>query len=305
MKIPAYLCKGDTIAITCPSGYLDKEKTIDAVRTLESWGLNVVVGKTVGSDSVNYFSESDAVRLSELQGYMDDTGIDAILMGRGGYGMSRIIDDLDFAAFKKRPKWVLGFSDISLLHSHLQQKLKIASIHSSMCTGFSPKEDFEIGIVTDSIKNALFGKKKTHIKAAPNVHNKLGTATGALVGGNLAMISHSIGSVSQLDTQGKILVLEDIGEHLYKIDRMLLQLDRAGMLKGLAGFVCGQFSDNEDTTRPFGASLESILMAHVSKYDYPVALHFPIGHEDNNMAIKLGVEHALKVDGKGASLKEL
>lgn len=305
MLIPPYLKKGNTIAITCPSGYLEKSKIEHAVQTFGSWGMKVIVGKTVGSNSTNYFSGTDEERWEELQCYLDDDNIHAVIMGRGGYGMSRIIDRLNFRKFKKHPKWICGFSDITLLHNHLQSRLKIASIHGPMCAAYIPKGGYDPGRIADAVRKMLTGKKNINYPIPLHPANRAGKAEGILVGGNLAMITHGIGSPSEIQTKGNILFLEDIGEHLYKIDRMLLQLKRAGLLDHLAGVILGQFSDSEDTTRPFGSDLETILSAHFAAYDYPVCRGFPAGHDNENFPLKFGSRHRLIITKRNISFKEV
>lgn len=305
MIIPPCLKPGDQIAITCPSGYLDIEKTRDAVNIFKSWGLKVIIGKTVGSASTNYFSDTVEKRAEELQRFLDDGDIKAIMMGRGGYGMSQIIDLIDFSKFIQSPKWICGFSDITLLHNHLQGKLKIASLHSPMCAGFIPCSTFEPTEVIEHLRKCLMSEQPVEIVVPNHAHNQLGNCTGRLVGGNLAMVTHAIGSASQLNTRGCILFLEDIGEHLYKIDRMMYQLKRAGMLKGIKGLLFGYFSEVEDTTRPYGVELYELLQSHTSGEDYPVVFNFPAGHENKNFALKFGVRHRLVVTGDKTILTEI
>lgn len=305
MIIPPSLKKGQTIAITCPSGYLEPVKTEAAIATFKAWGLKVWEGETLSYPSQNYFSAPDALRLEELQSLLDHPNIHAIMMGRGGYGMSRLIEKLDFKKFKKNPKWICGFSDITLLHNHLQQKIGVASLHSPMCAGFIEKELYNPEQIKDFMYQTLWGKKTKIIPIIPHPLNRIGTCEGMVVGGNLAMVTHAIGSSSQLKTKGCILFLEDIGEHLYKIDRMMIQLKRAGMLDNLAGIIFGYFSDVEDTTRPFGEGLETILLGHIKDYSYPIAFNFPAGHEDLNYPIKMGVKHSLKITKNKIVFKEL
>ncbi len=292
IHIPPFLQPGDTIGITCPSGYVSSERVHYAVEVLQRWGYRVRTGKTVGSEHF-YFSGRDEARRTDLQEMLDDREIKAILMGRGGYGMSRIIDDLDFTAFYRHPKWICGFSDITLLHNHIQANYGIATLHSPMCGAFSP--DTEHSDFLLSLKNALEGKPAVY-QVAPSPFNRPGTATGILTGGNLAMLAHSTGSVSAVDTQDKILFIEDIGEHLYNADRMLLNLKRAGRLEGLAGLIVGGFTDMQDTERPFGQTIDQIIADKVAEYDYPVCFGFPAGHQEINYTLMLGAPHELTVN---------
>ncbi len=292
------LQQGAVIGITCPSGYVSAERIQYAITVLERWGYKVKVGKTVGNE-FNYFAGTDQERLADLQTMMDDPAVDAILMGRGGYGMSRIIDDLDFTAFKARPKWVCGFSDITVLHSHITTTLGIPTLHSPMCGAFKPDTEQEDYLL--SLKRALVGDGEQYVIPAA-AFNRAGEASGVLTGGNLSLLVHMIGTMSDVDTKGKILFLEDLGEHLYHIDRMLLQLKRAGKLDGLAGLVLGGFTDLQDTERPFGQTIEEIIWDKVKEYDYPVCFNFPCGHQDVNYTLALGMRHTLTVDAGGAKL---
>lgn len=292
IQIPPFLRPGDTIGITCPSGYVSAEKVHYAVEVLQRWGYRIRIGKTVGSEYF-YFSGTDEARRTDLQEMLDDPEVKAILMGRGGYGMSRIIDDLDFTAFCREPKWICGFSDITLLHSHIQANYGIATLHSPMCSAFSPETEHSDFLL--SLKNALEGKP-TAYPITPAPFNRTGAAKGILTGGNLAMLAHSTGSVSAVDTQDKILFIEDIGEHLYNADRMLLNLKRAGKLDGLAGLVVGGFTEMQDTERPFGQTIEQIIADKVAEYSYPVCFGFPAGHQEINYTLMLGAPHELTVN---------
>ena len=302
MQFPKYLKKGDTIGITCPAGYMPGKKAQACIATLQSWGYEVMVGKTLGSNSKNYFSGTDEERLNELQAMLDDESIDAILCGRGGYGVTRIIDKIDFSRFKKNPKWIIGFSDITILHGHLNSKLKIASFHAPMAAAFND-EGFKNKHVL-SLKELLAGKKMNYTCAAHSF-NKTGKASGELVGGNLALINHLIGTPSEIKTRNKILFIEDVGEYIYNVDRMFYQLKRGGKLSGLVGLIIGRFSDNKDTTRSFGKSVEEVIREIVSEYDYPVCYQFPVSHEKENYALKEGAVVKLDVNKKGVKLIEL
>jgi muramoyltetrapeptide carboxypeptidase len=233
---------------------------------------------------------------------LDDKNVQAVLCGRGGYGMSRIIDALDFKKFKKHPKWVIGFSDITLLHNHFTEVLKTASLHAPMAAAFNNGGSNNEWVL--SLKHALQGKKANY-KAEVHAHNKLGKATGKLVGGNLTLVAHAVGTVSELQTKNTILFLEDIGEYKYNIDRMMLQLKRSGMLKNLAGLVVGGFTQTKDSDPAFGATVYEIIEAAVAAYNYPVCYDFPVSHDKENYAIKHGMEYALEVTAKKVSLKEV
>ncbi|MCB0699179.1 MAG: LD-carboxypeptidase [Chitinophagales bacterium] len=295
---PPYLKRGDTVGITCPAGYVSEDRIRFAIETLKLWGFNVKVGTTVGNEH-HYFSGTDGERLNDLQNMLDDPSVKAILMGRGGYGTSRIVDNLDWTKFKLNPKWICGFSDITVLHSHLHATMQIPSLHGPMTGAFRPDT-----INSDHIQQcyaALTGGS-LYYHTEPSKLNRLGSANGILVGGNLAILSHLVGSKSDIDTTEKILFIEDIGEHLYKVDRMLLTLKRAGKLSKLRGLVVGGFTEMEDTERPFGKTVEEIIRNAVEEYDYPVCFDFPVGHIEENHTLALGMWHKLNVTEQGGQL---
>jgi len=292
MVFPPFLKQGSVIGITCPSGYVSQERVAYAITVLERWGFTVKLGKTIGTEHF-YFSGTDGERLADLQSMVNDPNIDAILMGRGGYGMSRIIDSLDLTSFIEKPKWMCGFSDITVLHNHLQAKHNIASLHSPMCGAFKPETEH-----TDYLKTlyaALTGAPLTYT-TPPSSYNRAGTTEAQLTGGNLAILAHLTGSVSEVDTAGKILFIEDIGEYLYNTDRLLLNLKRSGQLDKIKALIVGQFSDTQDTERPFGQTVQEIIWDKVKEYDYPVCFNFPVGHEEINNTLTLGAVHQLTVN---------
>ncbi|WP_343701168.1 LD-carboxypeptidase [Chitinophaga sp.] len=301
IKIPPYLKKGDLIGITCPSSKMELAAAEYAAGVIESWGFRVHLGITVGT-SFHNFSAPDELRLEELQDMMDHPDIKAIIFGRGGYGMICILDRIDFSRFRKHPKWLCGYSDITALHAHLQQRQKIASIHSMMCSGITMATHENIYV--NSLREALLGKRSRYT-CQPHAMDRGGKAKGALVGGNLSLLANVSGSRSQINTKGKILVLEDIGEYRYNVDRMMYNLKRAGWLDNLAGLVVGSFTDERETETPFGQTEYEIIRNLVQEYDYPVAYGFPVGHQEQNFALKLGIPHELKVSSKGVSLEEM
>ena len=301
MTVPTYLKRGDSIAICCPAGYMAAEKVTNCITTLQQEGYHVIVGENIGSRSNNYFSGTDKERLKELQRFLDDKNIDAILCARGGYGISRIIDKLCFKKFLKHPKWIIGFSDVTVLHTYLFTNYKIISLHASMAAAFKGAEENE------NIKTmlaALKGKKALYDIDA-NSSNKTGTEKGKLVGGNLSLFTNGIGTSSDVNTNNCILFLEDLDEQLYHIDRMFVQLKRSGKLKKLAGLIIGGFSDLKDTERPFGTTIYDLVLDLVAEYDYPVCFDFPVSHAENNLALKHGMKHQLIVKDDGVSLIEL
>jgi len=299
MKIPKYLNTGDTIGIVCPAGYMPREKAQACIQTLQDWGYRVRIGATLGGGSQNYFSGSDAQRLADLQHMMDDDTVNAILCGRGGYGVGRIIEYINFSKFRKNPKWIIGFSDITVLHAHLFSNFGIASLHAPMAAAFN-RDEFKNQYV-QSLRTALSGKR-TKYTVDPHVFNRLGSVKATLVGGNLSLLAHVTGTSSDIQTKGKILFLEDVGENIYNIDRMMYQLKRTGKLDKLAGLIFGGFTDIKDTERPFGESVHQLLLHIVEEFDYPVCFDFPVSHAKENYALKIGLPYTLSVKKNGVTL---
>ncbi|HEY8929344.1 MAG TPA: LD-carboxypeptidase [Mucilaginibacter sp.] len=295
LQIPPYLKKGDKIAITCPAKKLPHPMT-DAVQLLESWGLEVVLGDTVNA-SYHQFAGDDAFRAKDLQRFIDDDSIKAIIAARGGYGTVRMIDMVDFSHFAQNPKWVTGFSDITLLHAHIFANFGIPSIHGQMPMTIPDASKRSL----DTLREALFGEEISY-RLAPNDLNRNGEAQGILIGGNLSLLLSLSGSVSDLDYAGKILFIEDISEYFYAIDRMLRTLKRAGKLSQLKGLIIGGFTDVKDNDIPFGQTVPEIVMDIVQEYDYPVCFDFPAGHVADNCSLVLGTSLNLSVTDAGASV---
>jgi muramoyltetrapeptide carboxypeptidase len=287
---PPKLTSGCTIGILCPAGAIPMEKVTICAQVLESWGYQVRIGKTVGTQ-FGHFSASDLDRQNELQSMMDAPEIHAILCARGGYGLSRIVAQLDFSKIKAHPKWIIGFSDITILHAALQ-KQGIQSIHGPMAAGFG-KGDAGLPYIM-ALKQMLEGAAM-EVNAIAHPANRLGQSEGVLVGGNLCLMTHLIGSENQLDTKGKILCIEDVGEYHYNIDRMLIQCKNAGLLDGLAGLVVGGFTDMKDDAKAFGETVTELIQRLTKGTNYPICFDFPISHELNNMPVQLGATYQLSV----------
>lgn len=300
IQFPPYLKKGNTIGITCPAGYMPAERAQTCIDTLQNWGYNVVVGKTLGGDSNNYFSASDDVRLAEIQSMLDDPSIHAILFGRGGYGTGRIIDQINFKKFRKHPKWLIGFSDITVLHQHILNKYKLATLHAPMAAAFNNPDG---SAYIDMLKNVLVGKK-LNIAAKPHPFNKTGKVSGVLTGGNLNLLCNLTGSSSSLKTRDRILFLEDVGEYLYNIDRMMYHLKRSGKLDDIKGLILGGFTDIKDTERPYGSTVDEILHQITKELNCPVCFHFPVSHGTENVPLKIGGTYQLHVTNEVVTLKE-
>ncbi len=307
VKTPAYLKPGDTIGITCPAGFITPEEIVPAIKKLTEWGFKVTVGKAVGKKDFTY-GGTDAERLNDFQQMLDDKNIKAILCARGGYGAVRIIDDLDFKQFVLHPKWIIGFSDITVFHSHLNYNYGIASIHSKMCNSFPDDWALAEQVQRDSIESirkCLTGEKMQYAFSS-NQKNKAGTASGVLVGGNLKTIETLACSKSDLATKNKILFVEDTGEYLYSIDRMFWNLKRTGKLQSLSGLVIGGFKiKKDDEGEDFGKTLEEIVIEKTKGFTYPVCFDFPVGHQKNNMALKCGVRHRMDIRLQDCTLTEI
>ncbi|MDB5201813.1 MAG: peptidase [Ferruginibacter sp.] len=296
-NLPPYLKINDRIGITSPAGYISIEDIQPAVLKMKEWGYDIVIGATIGKRDFT-FGGTDEERRIDLQKMLDDPGIKAIMCARGGYGAVRIIDQLDFSGFRKHPKWIIGFSDITVIHSHLQRRYNIATIHSKMCNSFPSDWLLAEPIQKDtieSIRQCLAGEKMQYA-AAFNEANKPGSATGQLVGGNLKTLESLGASDSDIITKNKILFVEDTGEYLYSIDRMFWNLKRSGKLSKLAGLIVGGFKiKKEDAGDEFGKTIEQIVLEKIKEYNYPVCFDFPVGHQKNNYALKCGVVHHLEV----------
>ena len=302
IKTPPYLNKGDTIGIVCPAGYMAMEKVTECIRVLQDeWGYNVKVGRTVGGDSPNYFSGSDEERLNDFQQMLDDDGVHAVLCARGGYGMGRIIDQVNFKKFKRQPKWIIGYSDITVLHAHLYSNYYISSLHAPMAAAFN--DAGYVNRYVQSLKSALDGKWAKY-SCEPHELNRTGEAIGELIGGNLALLCNIVGTDSDIKTRGRILFIEDIGEYLYNVDRMFFQLKRSGKLSRIAGLIIGGFTDMKDTDRPFGKSVYELINDVVKEYKYPVCFNFPVSHGKENYALKIGAGYKLKVGKTKVLLEE-
>ncbi|MHA7877309.1 MAG: S66 peptidase family protein [Bacteroidota bacterium] len=292
---PPLLKKGDKVAIVAPASRLKAPKNVIAKATalFRSWGLEVVLGEYVSVSHHNAFAGTDAQRAEDLQWALDDPTIKAVFALRGGYGTTRIIDQLDFKRFLRRPKWVIGFSDITTLHIQLH-KLGVVSVHGPMPTYFSSPQ-YQGSI--DSLKKLLF-RGTAQLIAPSNILNRLGVVKAPVVGGNLTLICSNMETPSALDTENKILVIEDVGGNLYVLDRTMVQLKRAGKLQHLAGLIVGKMPHMQEHPSCFiGKSAEEIIREHVADYDYPVAFQFPIGHEAPNLPFLHGSIGELCVQG--------
>ncbi|MFT3704219.1 MAG: LD-carboxypeptidase [Agriterribacter sp.] len=307
MVVPTALKPGDVIGITSPAGYITLTELQPAIQQMESWGLKIRVGDTIGKRDFT-FGGTDVERAKDLQQMLDDPSIKAIMCARGGYGAVRIIDQLNFSKVLNKPKWIIGFSDITVMHCHINSNYKMATIHSKMCNSFpddwSKAEPIQVETIV-SIKDALTGVKMKY--SAPfNDRNKKGIVEGTLIGGNLKTIETLAGTKSEIKTAGKILFVEDTGEYLYSIDRMFWNLKRTNKLSQLKGLIVGGFKIKpDDAGDEFGRTLYDIVWEKVKEYNYPVCFDFPVGHQKNNFALKCGVLHRLSITADKTELVEV
>lgn len=289
--VPPYLKQGDTVAIVSPSGKTASEAIDHGISVLESWGLNVVA-MPHAYGSFRQFSGNDWDRIEDMQDAINSKEFKAIICIRGGYGCSRIVDRIDFSPLYDRPKWLVGFSDITVFHSQLH-RLRIASIHGAMVKSFPNGAEY--------VKNALFGMLDGYDIPSHSL-NRTGKGVGVIVGGNLTMLNNMLATPSDISTVGKILFLEDVHEHLYQVDRLMIQLKRARKLEGLTGLIVGRFSDMKDLDTPFGESVEEIISNAVAEYKYPVCFDFPAGHIEDNHALYFSRKTKLEVTGSSVSI---
>ncbi|MDI9337799.1 MAG: LD-carboxypeptidase [Alphaproteobacteria bacterium] len=296
---PPYLKKFDKIAFIAPSGCIEIGIVENAITIFKDWGFHVDVSPSVGR-SFHYFSGSDDDRLQDLQFYLDDPHTKAIFCVRGGYGLSRIIDALHFEKFIQNPKWVIGFSDITVLLWHIAFTYNMQCLHAPMASAFNNIDSYYY----NTLKYSLIGEKQI-FKHTTHSYNILGSATAPLIGGNLAIIAHLIGSDSLKSLKGYILFLEDVGEYLYNIDRMLIQLKRAGIFEDLKGLILGGFTNLKDTQKPFGESIDNILNDHFKDANFPVCYKFPVSHVTENVALKINAQYELHVLQNEVILREI
>jgi muramoyltetrapeptide carboxypeptidase len=296
---PPFLQTGDKIGIVAPASvikYLDLKPGISLLKN--QWKLDVVEGKTLKS-AHHQFSASDDERRQDLQTMLDDSSIKAIIAARGGYGCSRIVDQLNFDRFIASPKWIVGFSDLTVLLAKIFS-LNYTSIHAPMVKSMT-LDGAETA--AESLRKILFGELPGYT-TAPHPLNRAGNAHAQIVGGNLCLLAHMVGSSTDVDTTGKILFLEDVGEYYYNLDRMVIQLKRAGKLNNLAGLIVGQFTDMKDNNNPtFGKNVDEIILEHVAEYSYPVCFNFPVGHVADNRAMAIGMMASLDVQQTGVALR--
>jgi muramoyltetrapeptide carboxypeptidase len=291
MTTPPYLKKGDKIAIVSPARSITFEEVHPAIRFFQRHDLEVVLGSYIFSKH-HQFAGSDEQRRRDFQHMLDDEQIRAIVCSRGGYGTVRIIDQLDFSKFREHPKWIVGYSDATVLHAHIQRQFGIETLHAAMPVNI--KGDYEDETLKTMV-NALFGKRITY-SYPKSGFSRTGRSEGVLTGGNLSILYGLMGSASEPDTAGKILFLEDVDEYLYHIDRMMMSLKRAGKLDKLKGLIVGGMTRMNDNTIPFGMTAGNIIAEIVRDYKFPVCYDFPAGHQEPNLALIMGRKVSFIVD---------
>lgn len=297
MILPEKLKIGDKIGVISTARKITLDELAPAIKTIESWELKVELGSNL-FEADNQFSGTIEQRSTDLQTMIDDDSIKAILCARGGYGTVQIIDNIDFSKLKNKPKWIVGYSDVTVLHSHLN-KLGIASLHATMPINFKTNAKESLA----SLKNGLFGNEN-NILCGPHPFNKFGKVEAEIVGGNLSILYSLLGSNSDVDTDGKILFIEDLDEYMYHVDRMMINLKRNGKLKNLKALIIGGMSDMNDNTIPFGKTAEEIILEYIKEFDFPVCFNFPAGHLDDNRTLVFGKECTLEINENGVILKQ-
>ena len=297
LKIPPSLRLGDKIGIVCTARKISLEELRFAIEQLESWGLKVVLGKTIGL-SFNQFAGTDLERANDLQEMMDNPDIKAVFCARGGYGTVRIMDHLDFTGFTDNPKWLVGYSDVTVLHAHINNYLGIQTLHATMPINYESNTPESL----ISLKNSLWGINEP-IEFKSTAMNKIGQAEGLVIGGNLSILYSILGTSSGFNPDHKILFIEDLDEYLYHIDRMMMALKRAGKLSKLKGLIVGGMTKMNDNTIPFGKSAEEIILEHCGEFAYPICFQAPFGHIDDNKALVFGKSISLEIDVSFVKIK--
>lgn len=298
MHFPKKLKQHDKVAIVATANKVDLKAIQPGVELLKSWGLTPVIGKTIGTGH-HQMSGTDEERIKDFQDQLDNPEIKAIWCARGGYGSVRMLDALDFTKFREQPKWIIGYSDISALHAEVNKE-GFASIHAEMPALISGKSRESV----ESLKKILFGEKPAYEWSIHDL-NRPGKATGELIGGNLSVVYSLLGSPSVSLPDNKILFLEDLGEYLYHIDRMMQNLKRNGWFENLNGMLIGGMTEMRDNEIPFGKSAEEIIADTVKEFDFSIGFGFPAGHIKDNRALLLGGKVQLEIDAGYSRLEFL
>ena len=297
MITPDILQIGDTVAIVSTAGKVSLKEIQTSIVLLKQWRLRVKLGVTIDAED-NQFAGNDALRVKDFQQMMDDPKVKAIWCARGGYGTVRIIDQLDFSSFMKTPKWIIGYSDVTVLHSHIHN-LGVETLHAQMPFEIEDKTDASI----NSLKQALFGESYYITYSSKINIQKKGTVNGQLIGGNLSSLYSRCGSTSCMNTRGKILFIEDLYEYLYHLDRMPQNLKRNKIFENLSGLIVGWMTKMQDNSIPYGRSAEEIIRDIVTEYDFPICFNFPAGHVEDNRALIFGRNVQLNISDRKVQLR--
>ncbi len=295
--LPQFLQTGDLVAIVSPSGPIDVSYIERGVAILESWGLQVWTASHVCACS-EVFAGTDEERTADMQVALDNPKVRAIFCSRGGYGAIRIVEQLDYTAFLKNPKWIIGFSDITVFHSKINT-LGVATIHGAMLKNFESVTAESL----QSLRNLLFGEQQTTVWQV-NVCNKQGKAHGTLVGGNLSVLYSIRGLPLEYDYRGAILFIEDLNEYVYHIDRMMQNLKLSGILSQLSGLIVGGMTDMKQGVDEYNVSIEELILNVCKDYNFPVAFNFPSGHGAENEAFVMGETYVLNVENTQSFLRK-
>lgn len=296
LRQPALLKAGDTIAIISTARKINEAELAGALTTFQSWGLKVVLGESIGKEN-HQFAGSDEERAADLQQFLDSSKVSAIVCARGGYGTVRIMKHLHFSGFLANPKWLVGYSDVTVLHAHINCYLGIQSLHATMPINFDKNTPEALLSLRNNLMEPNYSIAFDHSEL-----NREGECEAPIIGGNLSILYSILGTSSGFNPDNRILFIEDLDEYLYHVDRMMMALKRAGKLQHLKGLIVGALSDMNDNTIPFGKTAKEIVLEHVEEYDYPVCFDFPAGHITNNKCLPFGREANLKI-GKTCSLQ--
>ncbi|HRW61993.1 MAG TPA: LD-carboxypeptidase [Bacteroidales bacterium] len=300
MITPGFLKKGDKIGIVAPARKILMPEIKASIKVFEAWGLKVELSKNLFAEN-KQFAGTEQQRAEDMQYMLDNPEIKAIICARGGYGTIKILELLDFSQFIKNPKWIVGYSDITALHALINNQFGVNTLHATMPLNF-PTDGSENDAVK-SLKNVLFGNNIQY-RTEPHEFNRAGKAEGELIGGNLSVLYSIAGTKFDLDTNGKILILEDLDEYLYHIDRMMMNLKYSGKLENLKALLIGGMTEMKDNTVPFGKSAYEIIRDAVSEYSYPVCYDFPVGHLENNLTVVLGQNAEIEIEKSYCSFSQ-
>ena len=297
MISPKRINIGDKVGLLSTARKISLFELNPAIQVLDSWGVRVVFGEFLFEEE-NQFSGTVEQRSADLQNMIDNDEIKAIFFVRGGYGTVQIIDKVNFSKLHQNHKWIIGYSDITVLHSHLN-KLGLETLHATMPINFSKNTKKSL----DSLQKVIFGERNV-IKVEAHKLNRYGSVEAEIVGGNLSILYSLLGSDSDVQTEGKILFVEDLDEYLYHVDRMIINMKRNNKFRSLKGMIIGGMTSMNDNKIPFGKTAEEIILEYIKEYNFPVCFGFPSGHLDDNRSIRLGAKSLLEINKNGVNLSQ-